>query len=65
MGMPRLPSESFCGPQQRFHAITLDMEAAMRWLKELAADIWYEKEAFIFCVLILDAIIYFGFKTLN
>ena len=24
--MPRLPSESFCGPRQRFHAIRLDME---------------------------------------
>lgn len=27
--MPNLPSESFCGPPQRFQVIRLDMEAAM------------------------------------
>ena len=34
-------------------------------MKELAADLWHEKEAYLFCVAILNAIIYFGFKTLN
>lgn len=35
------------------------------WMKETLAGVINEWPAFLFCVAILNAIVYFGFRTIN